>query len=818
MKFLQTLKPLLAAAILLLTLTGAVPQAGAAYQNGEREVQLTLLPDFERGRVAVDGKVSPGTLPRQAASLADWGTGESLTLWQSDNAWNIHGPLPERSVVSKGENGRYHLRLGPFSLKPGDSLALLIPFANIHWQQVTPPPDNLAQLTGPATSFLPVLRYAATESPREIQLDIPFTPVRKEIELVLTPLIGETLAGRVDSFRFSGQATFTGLKNFTEFERLCEMVPDSRFYRYRVANLLFALDYPPIYHFGFLNPAYQFKPNFSMLRSNLAGCQFEAGSGQITAQFNGRAFQTARGQSLPPPLQPQDVAERHRQYTGFDATAGEYEITMGEIVLAPGDRLRVSLPHSTITGVSPAPTQFLFDRSEQTQIEYRGPKRFTLAVRYKPNAQLPLRQLPATGRALLAPLETSLGLPWGGGNSTGWSWALLITGAIVTVAAGQISGRRGAVIKFLGWLLLAVALLYGARSIFGWLLLAVGWYFGRDLSDRQSLVKGAVAAILVLLALLADTRAEALFSTLNTIKLGLTPLTPLILLLLGAALYSLLRWGGDDRLQSLSLPELLPLIFFLFSLAIYDVLQNSLPALLLVAGGAAYAAYKIYHRREQSTPKNEPDWRERLHMVRQSWLVPAGVLLFTIFAMRHNLQQTEAVFGPALGLWGAMLTPVLLFISVLLAFSAIALLFILLYPLLPFKAGSLKAIGLGLFLLAVFVLGVGSDDRLMVTLNSLLAGRLVYYLSIPLLVGLYFDIDQFRRDEAEQQNGDAEEATETLSFEKAAQLYLKQLKGFTGTAGSILSLVAPSLYAYLFDQPIVTTYFDLLEQLISFSI
>lgn len=823
MKTTRLIRRLSVVAVLIATLAGITLRANAGSQSEGRDVRFTLLPDFSRGSVEVDGRVLPGDISPEAAGLADWGLGDSLQVWkagdQESGPWNVQGSLNSGEIVSDSEGAPYHLSLGPFHLAPGDSLALVIPFANVHFQEITPPPENLGQFEGSTAPLFPDLQYSAGDAGRELLVDIPFTPIRKEIYLTLTPLIGEALAGQSASFRLSGEVVFEGMSDYVEFERHCEANPDSRFFRYRVADLLFALDYPPAYNFGFLNPAYQFKPTYSMLRSDVSSCQYEADGGWVKAHFTGRVFSVERYRELfPQPLKMRDlVEESHRKRIGPRGPTGEYELRLGEIILAPGDVLRITLPDTDIRYVTPPPARFVYDSSGQTQVEYQGPQRFALSVGYAPRFQLLLRQFPATLRALAKPIEAGFGPLLGRESPRGpWTWNFLVAGLVLGIVAHRLSDRPQAWWGFIAWFLVAFALLYALRGSFGWLLLAAAWYFVNSFSDLRAMGKGLIAMVLVLLALFVDTQAEKLFTVLSTLELEMTPLTPLILAVLSVLIYWLVL-GRKGRGRQLTPGNALPFVFFLFTLCVYDVVQKSLPAMALIAGGGAYISYRFHQMTSNLQRASDPALSLRFKVARQSWLVPLGIVAMTALAAQNDLHNTAAVFGPALGIWGPILIPVLLFLSVLLALSAIALLFILLYPVLPFGPGYLKAALFGAYLLALFVLGVGSDDRLITSLDSLLIGRLVYYLSVPMLIGLYFEINQFMREENARRQASKEPA-EKLTIEKATGLYLKRVQGLAGTLSGVLSLVAPPIYALLFNQPLVTTYFDLLEKLINLSV
>ena len=60
----------------------------------------------------------------------------------------------------------------------------------------------------------------------------------------------------------------------------------------------------------------------------------------------------------------------------------------------------------------------------------------------------------------------------------------------------------------------------------------------------------------------------------------------------------------------------------------------------------------------------------------------------------------------------------------------------------PFSVGYLKALVFGAYLVTLFLVGVGADERLIITLPELLIGRAVYYLSMPVLIGKQYVTSQ----------------------------------------------------------------------------
>jgi hypothetical protein len=121
------------------------------------------------------------------------------------------------------------------------------------------------------------------------------------------------------------------------------------------------------------------------------------------------------------------------------------------------------------------------------------------------------------------------------------------------------------------------------------------------------------------------------------------------------------------------------------------------------------------------------------------------------------------------------------------------------------------AFSLGLFL--VFLFGIGTDDRLILSLPNILVGRVIYYVSVPMLIGVYRDINEFMKKENKRRTSQGEEEN-VLDFQAASSMYFKNLRGILGTVASIVSLAAPTVYAFFSSQPVILTYFDLLEKLV----
>ena len=170
------------------------------------------------------------------------------------------------------------------------------------------------------------------------------------------------------------------------------------------------------------------------------------------------------------------------------------------------------------------------------------------------------------------------------------------------------------------------------------------------------------------------------------------------------------------------------------------------------------------------------------------------MLLLTVFTFERSL-TTTAAYAETFAQWTQGFESALLLVSIVASFLALAALFLVIYPLLPFSVGYLKALVFGAYLVALFLVGVGADERLIITLPELLIGRAVYYLSVPVLIGIYLDLKQHARPASD------------------AKPYLERLRTQINIAGAIASILAPAIYASVAKSPVVTSYFDLLNQL-----
>src|SRR5690349_10878759 len=220
------------------------------------------------------------------------------------------------------------------------------------------------------------------------------------------------------------------------------------------------------------------------------------------------------------------------------------------------------------------------------------------------------------------------------------------------------------------------------------------------------------------------------------------------MLLIGALFVVLYKSPKDAGIFTRA--DLPTLVLFLVVLALYDALNKSLLAILILFTGILYVSAGAIHtapsagKLEDGGPFGN-GLQARLKLAFGNRIVPFGMLMLTVFASGNDLSgayanEMQIRIAPLLT---PIVIPLLAFVSVFVAFTSIALLFILVYSFLPTQLGYFKAILFAAFLFLVFLFGIGTDDRLIASLPNILIGRVIYYLSVPLFIGLYLDIHEF---------------------------------------------------------------------------
>lgn len=811
----------LLAGILLSFCSWNIPPAHAYQQNAGRRISLTLIPNYTRHKVQFDGslKLNSSSDPLDLAGLPF----KVRRKWQENGTWYIMGVVTGGKVVYDEQNHVYHLRMGPIHLKPFDELNLLFPFANLSYSEIQPRPKRPDQSDENSLQQNHRLLYRAEADGWEIDfIDIPFIPVVKKIDLVLTPLIGEARIGKTDSFRFSGRVHFESLRQFREFGHHCQnavsRIADGD---YRIGSLLEVLDDPSFFSPDVRNSGFQFKPTSVVLKSVLMTCQYDlaTGLGQVEAAFSGRAVGFEKSNTFfPAVLQGKDSLERN-----FPEGRG-YRIQFGRIVLGPADVLTISIPHSLIQvdGVRPRPDRLSAGADQETLLEYHGPSAFDLSVPYIPQTQQYIQQFPAILRPSLAGIETQLGRLFSFKHLFFVS-PVLVAGLLLLSLAAFLRGNRGLVAA--GWLLTLAGFYYGVRGSFGLLGLAAAFYISQmirseapfkiNLEALKRVAIGLAGLALIWLATHLDRSATGIFRGLS--EPDLSPFTPLVLAVLTAGLFTLF-YGFPRNAKNFRPLDMPVLLLFLIVLALYDALDKSLMALVSLFLGGAYIARRASLGNDGGVKNAEEfghDLQKRMALAFGNRLVPFSMLALIVFAVAHDLSSLYASELNITVSWLAapLVIPLLDLVSVLITLVSVAILFVLVYPFLPSKAGYMKAVLFASFLFFVFLFGVGTDDRLILSLPNILVGRVIYYLSVPMLIGLYFDIDEFMEKENQRRATEGKDE-KPVNLQTAGSMYLRNFQGLLSTLAGIFSLLAPSIYAFVSNQPVITTYFSLLEKLV----
>jgi hypothetical protein len=471
-------------------------------------------------------------------------------------------------------------------------------------------------------------------------------------------------------------------------------------------------------------------------------------------------------------------------------------------------------------------------RGRITEIEFQGPQRFGLTLEYTPEADMFLRQVPAMARLWTRDAEAGMQeRDWQKALVQPWRWALLVPGLVLLLVARARRGDAGPLMNGAGWTLIAAglgaALVFVLRGVFGFVAAAAVLYVCAGLGRLRAVSWVAIGGGLLLFVGVAawlDTQAEGLFNWRSTLELDTTPVTPAVLTGLGVAAVALwlaagrLRRGavpaeGTTEQAGAALPAVLATALVLLAFSLYDALQQSLSALLLLLSGLAFLAYRLPRSGQEMSGRRIAG---RLELAWKSRVIPIGIGLMALFAAQNGLQRTAAVLGPAFGPWEAFLPSALLLLSITLVLVSVGVLFIVLYPLLPSHIGYVRAAWLALFLLVLFAFGIGGDARLVASLEELLFGRLVLYLGVPLIIGMYFDLVQTAQAPRSRDGGLAEGgAGPNPALGETWKTYVRDLRGQIGTVGALASVLAPGVYSFVTGSPLLATQFDLIDRLLS---
>jgi hypothetical protein len=488
-----------------------------------------------------------------------------------------------------------------------------------------------------------------------------------------------------------------------------------------------------------------------------------------------------------------------------DRGAKGYEIRLGKIVLEPGDTLTITVPNVQIQveSLNPPPSSLIAfgGQSPQTQITYRGPLIFDLSLPYLVQTQLYVSQFPAILRPAALLLENRFE-GFASSNEFPLTWILLGTGILLLVLPGLF--RKANWLAVLGWLLITISLFYGVRGSFGLVCVGIALYISQLSATKlafqnkqetvQRIIKGITGFVIVALGVYSDSIGDLAFRRLSVPDLS--PLTPLVLMITVGV--------------------------FLAAFSLYDAFDKSLMALLILFAGSLFVTSHALQSRDNKASRTQTvnskfgkDLLKRLRLAFGNRIVPIAIAVLIVFAIANDLSSTypTEIQLSMYPLLSVLIIPLLNFVSVFLAFASIALLFVLVYPFLPSKTGYVKATIFALLLFLVFLFGTGTDHRLIAALPSILVGRVIYYVSVPMLIGVYFDINNFMQKENKRLRSEGSDK-KSLTFQTASRMYLKNIQGLICTFAGILSLVAPTVYAFLSSEPVMITYFDLLVLLL----
>jgi hypothetical protein len=371
---------------------------------------------------------------------------------------------------------------------------------------------------------------------------------------------------------------------------------------------------------------------------------------------------------------------------------------------------------------------------------------------------------------------------------------------LAAVATWSLRRFNGPLAWIAGCCLVAV-LYFGVRGVFG--LLAASLLLWASRSGRSTAIHwGAVGIglLLIWLGVRVDCAGTAASPTLQANG----PLTPLILLPLGVLL--VISLSRSARLEPG--PSVFAIAFVLASIAAFDVLDKSLVVLVVFGLGLVSIAIGVAQRPEDLSLAAIAN---RMRACARRAVVPVGMVLLAVFTFENSLTNTVA-YAEAFTQWTVWFQSLALMASIVMSFIALGALFIVVYPLLPSGIGYIKALVFGVYFLILFLVGVGADERLIISLPQLTIGRAMYYLAVPVLIGVYLDLT-YRPTVIPAPIAGEPAASASPPPSRGAGTYLDRLRTQIGMVGAIVSILAPSIYAAVAKSPVVASYFDLLNQL-----
>jgi hypothetical protein len=818
-------------AAFILVWTSRVEVLSSSAQDRGTGVQLTLLPDYQNMTVRFVGttpiRPSGGGLDLSGLPLQP-------PLGKHRNThhgyWDFWGSLEYGSLTYHLADHKYHYTLGPVVLHPNHQLTLTFPFISIDPSEIQlqadPTADGQSQIRASSLSL-----SAGAKQWTITFIDIPFQPIQTSMDLTLIPLIGEALAGHSDGLRMSGKVQLSSLTDYEQFRQYCTASTDTLQEDDSLkALLLNILDYPHYSAISEVFSGYEYQPTELDLRTEMIKCEYDSSKklGTVEAMFSGKLF--AHGTSCKHfPTDLRGFVHCRGNNSPTEDSAGpnpeSLHINLGQIRIAPGDTLTITVPHTDVlvNRISPNPHDLLFLAVGRTQypvsVVYHGPVSFDLTLPYITKTELYLSQFPAIIRPGLLWIEQQFG-NFASFPSSALTCIMFCVGLLFVLASRWDLNLRWLVA--IGWLLLIISFYYGIRGSFGLLCIALLIFLsrvkftGQDSMNKWEMMEkidmGLVCFVVVGASVYLDSVGTRPFDVLSQTELS--PLTPFILLLAVWTLISLV-YSDQKKIGSFTTDDLPILGLFFGVLVLFDAFDKSPLALFIWLGVGIYVMSRAAQDRAQ--PNDNPfgdTLQKNWDHVFGNKIVLFALLVFMIFAIANDL---SSIFSNKADIsLPPLIAPLVMFflvvVSVFLTLSSIAFLFILVYPYLPFTRGYWKATIFSLILFLVFLFGVGTDDRLIEFMPNLLVGRLIYYLSVPMLIGVTLDVyDSMEREN----NQPAAKGGKRLglTFPVALRSYLKNFSGQVGTLIGIVSVVMPTVYSFVASQPILIPYFSLLEKL-----
>lgn len=535
------------------------------------------------------------------------------------------------------------------------------------------------------------------------------------------------------------------------------------------------------------------------------------------------------------------------------------KLVLGIVRLAPHDTLSLQLPDHLIEEVSPPPSQ----KPDSNRLVYQGPAHFNIEIRHTVTGILLIKQIPIIARSFSVPLEdglAALAQQFGIYAPFVALLTFMLTMLIVRKYGRQWQSTRP---FFIIWLITGTALLYFTPAISSLLLLSL--LILQPYFQWRHQGEAIVTLLLATAVLFDNISVSRYPIVLNGVEQHLNFYTPLILLcfaLLSLGVIAL-RWRNvtkrltesereDDGLPVVYLPAL---TMGFMILATYEVINQSFLSFIIliiivtliqrftrrspnptvtemtheqpltsepetkigwnISLSYETGQFKLSWGDKQATavsppqsnePRDKPQaaiepslsWLHSLNQILQRPIIIIGIIILALVALSPVTNPLNAI------------------IFNLVTLLAISILFIILYQFLPTSVGYYKAILFIIPFIFIFLLGIGAASIPLTSptnsttshfvlflnqLGALILGRLIYYLTVPLFIGLYLEYTQQR------QRGQVENLRQ----------FLVSAKSLIPLITAVLSALAPSLFQLFTQQPIIATFADLIEQFLIIS-